>query len=51
MTSTISAAFDRRSFLVGSAAVGGGLALGFHIPFGAEAAQAADGRPRSTPGW
>ncbi len=33
---------DRRSFLVGTAAVGSGLALGFHLPFGPEAAQAAD---------
>jgi isoquinoline 1-oxidoreductase beta subunit len=30
--------FDRRSFLVGSAAAVGGLSLGFHIPFGDEAA-------------
>jgi isoquinoline 1-oxidoreductase beta subunit len=29
--------FDRRSFLVGSAAAVGGLSLGFHIPFGDEA--------------
>jgi isoquinoline 1-oxidoreductase beta subunit len=32
--------FDRRSFLVGSAAAAGGLAVGFHIPFGDEAASA-----------
>jgi isoquinoline 1-oxidoreductase subunit beta len=30
---------SRRSFVVGSAAVGGGLALGFHLPFGAASAQ------------
>jgi isoquinoline 1-oxidoreductase beta subunit len=29
--------FDRRSFLVGSAAAAGGLSVGFHIPFGDEA--------------
>jgi isoquinoline 1-oxidoreductase subunit beta len=29
--------FDRRSFIVGSAAAVGGLSLGFHIPFGDEA--------------
>jgi isoquinoline 1-oxidoreductase beta subunit len=32
--------FDRRSFLVGSAAAVGGLSIGFHIPFGDEAASA-----------
>jgi isoquinoline 1-oxidoreductase beta subunit len=32
--------FDRRSFLVGSAAAAGGLSVGFHIPFGDEAAAA-----------
>ena len=32
--------FDRRSFLVGSAAAFGGLSVGFHIPFGEEAAAA-----------
>jgi isoquinoline 1-oxidoreductase beta subunit len=31
---------DRRSFLVGASAAGGGLALGFAIPFGPEAARA-----------
>ena len=34
---------DRRTFLVSAAAAGGGLALGFHLPFGPEAAQAAGG--------
>ena len=32
--------FDRRSFLVGSAAAMGGLSVGFHIPFGDDAASA-----------
>jgi isoquinoline 1-oxidoreductase subunit beta len=36
---------DRRSFVVGSAAVGGGLALGFDIPFGPAAAHAEVGGP------
>jgi isoquinoline 1-oxidoreductase beta subunit len=36
---------DRRSFLAGTAAVGGGLALGFKIPAGLDAARAADGSP------
>ncbi len=36
----------RRSFIIGSAAVGGGLALGFRLPFGGPAAAlAADGTP------
>ena len=39
---------DRRSFLVGTAAVGGGLALGLHIPFGRAASSAPrTARPRS----
>jgi len=36
--------FDRRSFLVGSAAAVGGLSVGFHIPFG-DATAAADATP------
>ena len=32
---------DRRSFLVGTAAVGGGLSLGLRLPFGGNAANAA----------
>ena len=32
--------FDRRSFIVGSAVTVGGLSVGFHIPFGDEAAAA-----------
>jgi isoquinoline 1-oxidoreductase subunit beta len=36
---------NRRAFVIGSAALGSGLALGFDIPFGAEVARAADGAP------
>ena len=36
---------DRRAFVVGAAAVGGGLALGFQIPFGPQVARAQDGSP------
>jgi isoquinoline 1-oxidoreductase subunit beta len=36
---------DRRSFIIGTAAVGSGLALGLKIPFGATAARAADAVP------
>jgi isoquinoline 1-oxidoreductase beta subunit len=36
---------NRRSFLISTAAVGGGLALGLQLPFGPAAAQAADGTP------
>src|SRR5262249_45398664 len=36
---------DRRSFLVGTAAVGGGLSLGRQIPFGPDVVRAADGSP------
>src|SRR5471032_1473159 len=36
---------NRRSFLVGAAALGGGLSLGFGIPFGPLAARAADAAP------
>ena len=37
---------SRRKFLVGSASAAGGLALGFHVPFGsaAEAAEAPGGQ-------
>src|SRR3970040_2164418 len=39
----------RRSFLIGSAAVGGGLALGLKIPFGGpDMVRAADGSPEVT---
>jgi isoquinoline 1-oxidoreductase beta subunit len=36
---------DRRSFIVGTAAVGGGLALGLKIPFGTNVVRAQDGTP------
>jgi isoquinoline 1-oxidoreductase beta subunit len=36
---------DRRSFLIGTAAVGGGLALGLTIPFGPDVVRAQDGTP------
>jgi len=36
---------NRRSFVAGAAAVGGGFALGFQLPFGADVALAADGTP------
>ena len=36
---------NRRSFVVGAAAAGGGLALGFQIPFGPNVVRAADGSP------
>jgi len=36
---------DRRSFVVGSAAAGAGLSLGFHLPLGPQTADAAEGTP------
>jgi isoquinoline 1-oxidoreductase beta subunit len=36
---------NRRTFIIGSAAVGGGLALGLRLPFGPEIARAQDGSP------
>src|SRR5712675_1298582 len=36
---------NRRSFVAGAAAVGGGFALGFQVPFGATVVRAADGSP------
>jgi isoquinoline 1-oxidoreductase beta subunit len=41
---------DRRSFLVGTAAVGGGLSLGLQLPFGPDAAHAA-GSPPEVNAW
>jgi isoquinoline 1-oxidoreductase subunit beta len=37
--------FDRRSFVIGAAAAGGGLALGLRLPFGPDIVRAADGSP------
>src|SRR5262247_2469926 len=37
------AKLSRRTFIVGSAAAGGGLALGFNMPFGIDAAVAQNG--------
>ena len=39
---------DRRSFIIGTAALGGGLALGLRLPFGPEVVRAADGSPEIT---
>ncbi|HKA45996.1 MAG TPA: molybdopterin cofactor-binding domain-containing protein [Burkholderiales bacterium] len=39
---------NRRSFIFGTAAVGGGLALGLRLPFGPEVVRAADGSPEVT---
>src|SRR5215468_9171589 len=36
---------SRRSFVIGTAAVGGGLALGLHIPIGGRVVHAQDGSP------
>src|SRR5262245_66419808 len=36
---------NRRSFIIGTAAVGGGLALGLRLPVGPEVVRAADGSP------
>ncbi|HEX3498551.1 MAG TPA: molybdopterin cofactor-binding domain-containing protein [Stellaceae bacterium] len=44
-TSKIAHKIDRRAFLVGAAAAGGGLSLGLRIPFGLEPAAAADVAP------
>ncbi|MFN0298887.1 MAG: molybdopterin cofactor-binding domain-containing protein [Burkholderiales bacterium] len=46
---TINLKVDRRSFLIGTAAVGTGLALGLRLPpFGPEVVRAADGSPEIT---
>src|ERR1700674_5854375 len=39
---------NRRSFILGTAAVGGGLVLGLKIPFGASVVRAQDGSPEIT---
>ena len=39
---------DRRSFIIGTAAVGSGLALGLNIPFGGSVVRAQDGSPEIT---
>src|SRR5712691_11770632 len=39
---------DRRSFLIGTATVGGGLALGLNIPLGGSVVRAQDGSPEIT---
>jgi isoquinoline 1-oxidoreductase beta subunit len=39
---------DRRSFIIGTAAVGGGLALGLNIPLGGSVVRAQDGSPEIT---
>jgi isoquinoline 1-oxidoreductase beta subunit len=39
---------SRRSFVIGTAAVGGGLALGLRIPFGGRVVRAQDGAPEIT---
>jgi len=40
-----SAHLDRRAFLASTAAIGGGLSLGFRVPFGLTAAEAAEKAP------
>src|SRR5690349_2649087 len=45
---TMTTPFTRRQFLISSAAVGGGLALGLRLPFGPEIVRAADGSPEIT---
>ena len=42
------AKITRRDFMVATAAVGGGLALGLRLPFGPEVVRAADGSPEIT---
>jgi isoquinoline 1-oxidoreductase subunit beta len=39
---------NRRSFIISTAAIGGGLALGLRLPFGPEVVRAADGSPEIT---
>ena len=47
----MNAIVSRRSFLAGTAAVAGGFTLGFHIPFGAQAAPAAPAAPPEVNAW
>jgi isoquinoline 1-oxidoreductase beta subunit len=47
MTEMVS--LERRSFVVGATTLGGGLALGLHIPFGHAQAAGASGAPRAVP--
>src|SRR5271166_859320 len=53
MTRNISSAskLSRRGFVVGSAAAGGGLALGFHLPLGSAAAQPQSGAGAEVNAW
>lgn len=50
MTTPVSTTLSRRTFLVSTAAAGGTLSLGFHIPFATPAQAAADLAPYSTNG-
>jgi isoquinoline 1-oxidoreductase beta subunit len=45
MTMTFNPKISRRTFIAGSAALGGGLALGLQLPFGPTIVRAADGSP------
>ena len=42
---------SRRKFIVSSAAAGGGLAIGMHLPFGIDAARSGDARRREVNAW
>ncbi|MDU3044165.1 twin-arginine translocation signal domain-containing protein, partial [Bradyrhizobium sp.] len=46
MNKHVSPRLNRRSFIIGTAALGGGLALGLDLPFGGpQVVRAADGSP------
>lgn len=45
MNKHVSPKMNRRAFVIGSAAVGAGLAIGFDLPFGPTVVRAADGSP------
>lgn len=45
MNQHVTPKLNRRAFVIGTATLGGGLALGLDIPFGAQAARAADATP------